>query len=117
MLPKPKRRIRWLTHEEAERLIRELPEHLAEMARFSLATGLRKANVTGLEWSQVNLQRRIAWIHPDQAKARKAIGIPLNAEAILVLRTQVGKHPPFRVYAARETREERQHEGLENSAR
>jgi len=49
MLPEPKRRIRWLTHEEAQRLIDELPEHLAEMVRFTLATGLRKANVTG--WS------------------------------------------------------------------
>ncbi len=95
MLPEPKRRIRWLTHEEAERLIVELPEHLAEMVRFSLATGLRKANVTELEWSQVNLQRRIAWIHADQAKARKAIGISLNAEAILVLRRQMGEHPRF----------------------
>ncbi len=95
MLPEPKRRIRWLTQEEAERLIVELPEHLAEMVRFSLATGLRKANVTELEWSQVNLQRRIAWIHADQAKARKAIGIPLNAEAVLVLRRQMGEHPRF----------------------
>jgi integrase len=34
-------------------------------------------------------------VHPDQAKGRKAIGIPLNAEAILVLRRQVGKHPRF----------------------
>ena len=95
MLREPKRRIRWLTHEEAQRLIEELPEHLAEMARFSLSTGLRKANVTGLEWSQVDLQRRVAWVHPDQAKGRKAIGIPLNAEAILVLQRQAGKHPRF----------------------
>jgi integrase len=95
MLPEPKRRIRWLTHEEAARLIRELPEHLAEMVRFSLATGLRKANVTGLEWSQVDLERRVAWIHPDQAKARKAIGIPLNAEAVVVLRRQIGQHTRF----------------------
>ena len=95
MLPEPKRRIRWLTREEAQRLIEELPEHLAEMVRFSLATGLRKANVTGLEWSQVDLQRRVAWIHSDQAKARKAIGIPLNAEAILALRRQMEKHPQF----------------------
>jgi len=95
MLPEPKRRIRWLTQEEAERLIAELPENLAEMVRFSLSTGLRKANVTGLEWSQVNLGRRIAWIHPDQAKSRKAIGVPLNAEAVLVLRRQLGKHSRF----------------------
>ena len=85
----------WLTREQAHRLIEELPEHLAEMVRFSLATGLRKANVTELEWSQVDLERRVAWVHPDQAKARKAIGVPLNAEAILVLRRQVGKHSRF----------------------
>ena len=56
------------------------------MARFALATGLRERNVTGLEWSQVDLERRVAWIHPDQAKARKAIGISLNRDAVLVLR-------------------------------
>lgn len=95
LLPEPKRRIRWLTHEEADSLITELPDHLAEIARFALATGLRKANVTGLEWAQVDLERRVAWIHPDQAKARKAIGVPLNAEAILVLRRQTGRHSRF----------------------
>jgi integrase len=93
MLPEPKRRVRWLTSEEAERLIGELPEHLAEMARFTLATGLREANVVGLEWSQVDLERQCAWIHPDQAKARKAIPVPLNADALSVIRRQIGKHP------------------------
>ena len=63
------------------------------MVIFPLATGLRQANVTGLEWSQVDLERRIAWIHPDQAKARKAISVPLNADAVLVIRRQLGKHP------------------------
>ena len=74
-------------------MLESLPEHLAEMVCFTLATGLREANVTGVEWSQVDLTRRVAWIHPDQAKARKAIPVPLNAEAVLVLRRQVGKHP------------------------
>jgi integrase len=92
MLPEPKRRIRWLTTGQAERLLEHLPEHLKAVARFSLATGLRKRNVVELEWSQVDLQRRIAWVHPDQAKARKAIAVPLNAEAIVVLRDQAGKH-------------------------
>ena len=95
LLPEPKRRIRWLTRDEAERLLKELPSHLADMARFSLATGLREANVTGLEWDQVDLERRIAWIHPDQAKGRRAIAVPLNAEAVVVLRRQQGMHPTW----------------------
>jgi len=85
------RRIRWLTLAEAERLLGELPTHLADMAQFSLETGLRRSNVTGLQWSQVDLVRRVAWIHPDQAKARKAITVPLSDTAIAVLRRQRGK--------------------------
>ena len=73
-------------------MLSELPDHLAAMARFALATGLREANVVKLEWSQVDLDRRCAWIHADQAKARKAIPVPLNTEAILVLRQQIGTH-------------------------
>lgn len=93
MLKEPTRRIRFLTREEAQRLLSALPEHLADMAAFSLATGLRRANVTGLQWTQVDLVRRIAWVHPDQAKARKAIAVPLNAEAVVIIRKRLGKHP------------------------
>jgi integrase len=92
MLKEPTRRVRFLTREEADKLLAELPEHLADMAAFSLATGLRRSNVTGLQWTQVESVRRLAWIHPDQAKARKAIAVPLNAEAVLIIRRQAGKH-------------------------
>jgi integrase len=92
MLREPTRRIRFLTRDEAQRLLAELPSHLADMAAFSLATGLRRANVTGLQWTQVDLVRRLAWIHPDQAKARKAIAVPLNADAVALISKQVGKH-------------------------
>jgi len=89
------KRIRWITRQEAERLYKELPDHLEAMARFSLATGLRESNVTGLEWSQIDMQRKVTWIHPDQAKAKKAIGIPLNADAIQAIRMQMGKHERY----------------------
>lgn len=92
MLRESRRRIRYLERQEAQRLLAELPEHLADMAAFSLSTGLRAANVTGLMWSQVDLDRRLAWIHPDQAKARKAIPVPLNADAVAVVAKQLGKH-------------------------
>jgi len=93
MLKEPTRRVRFITREEARKLLSELPTHMADMAAFSLATGLRKGNVTGLQWTQVDLVRRLAWIHPDQAKARKAIAVPLNAEAVVIIRRQLGKHP------------------------
>ncbi len=93
MLKEPIRRIRFLTHAEAQRLLDVLPPHLSDMAAFTLATGLRAANVTGLQWTQVDLVRRLAWVHADQAKARKALPVPLNAEAVVLIRKWLGKHP------------------------
>lgn len=89
------KRIRWITQEEAARLIKELPSHLADMATFSLVTGLRQSNVTGLQWSDVDLIKRHALIHADQAKGKKAIPVPLNDDAIAVIRKQIGKHNQF----------------------
>lgn len=63
MLKEPTRRIRFLTRDEVHALLAALPEHLADMAAFSLAKGLRASDVTGLQWSQVDLARRLAAIH------------------------------------------------------
>ena len=93
LLKEPSRRIRYLTPEQAMTLLRELPPHLRAMATFALATGLRRANVTGLTWEQVDLSRKLAWVHPDQAKSRRAIAVPLNDTAVAVVRAQVGIHP------------------------
>ena len=88
----PKGRIRWLTHEEWQALKPELAPHLRQMARFALATGLRQHNVTHLEWGQVDMGRKVAWVHADEAKGGEAIGVPLAAEAMEVLREQRGQN-------------------------
>lgn len=95
LLPEAQARVRWLTQAEAVTLIAELPDHLAAMARFTLATGLRSSNVTRLEWEQVDLLRRCAWIYADQAKGNKAIAVPLNDDALAVVRAQIGKNETF----------------------
>ncbi len=60
---------------------------------LALATGLRQANVLEEEWSQVDMERGVAWIHADQAKAGKDIHVSLNETALTVLRKQLGRHP------------------------
>src|SRR5689334_1430101 len=80
----PLRRVRWLTPKQVETLLAELPAHQRDLVVFALSTGLRQANVIKLEWSQVDLKRRVAWIHPDQAKARAAIHVSLNSMALQV---------------------------------
>jgi len=90
-----RRRIRWITSEEASKLLGCLPNHLAAMARFSLATGLREQNVLGLQWSQLDLSRRVAWIHGDEVKNSQALAVPLNEEALSVIRAQRFKNKRF----------------------
>lgn len=95
MRSEEKGRIRWLTKAEVVRLLKELPEHLADMVVFTLATGLRHSNVVGLKWKDVNLARAHALIHPDESKSKKAIPVPLNDMALEVIKKQQGKHAVF----------------------
>lgn len=85
-------RERSLTREQAGKLLAELPHHLRDLVLFSLATGLRQGNALRLEWSQINLEQRHAWIHAWQSKNRRPIAIPLNEAAYSVLIRQKGKH-------------------------
>jgi integrase len=86
-------RLRWLTADEIQRLLAEVQPHMGDMIRFTLATGLREQNVLGLEWNQIDMPRRVAWIHSDQAKMGRAISVPLNDSALTVLERRKGIHP------------------------
>jgi integrase len=46
-----------------------------------------------LEWNRVDLERKTAWL--NQTKNGTPRGVPLNRDAIAVLREQIGKHPQF----------------------
>jgi integrase len=123
LLKEPNRRVRFFTEDEARKLRQELPPHLRAMAWFSLLTGLRQRNVRELCWSQVNLGERIAWIHADEAKAGKAIAVPLSEAAVQVLNAQAGKHAeccftyrgqPIRQVGTKAWRAALQRAGIEN---
>jgi integrase len=86
-------RDRWLTHEDADRLIRHCAPHLAALVRYALATGCRASEITGLEWNRVDLNRRTAWL--NKTKNGTPRGVPLNEDAIEVLEEQRGKCAKF----------------------
>ena len=71
----------------------ELPKHVSEMMLFSLSTGLREANVVGLQWKQIAMQHhcRRDSFGPSQY-AEKAIAVPLNSDVLAVLRRHFGDH-------------------------
>ena len=56
---------------------------------------MRQANVLGLTWNQVDLDRKVCWYHPDEIKAGNVLGVVLNDTAVEVLKRQIGKHKKF----------------------
>jgi integrase len=76
------------TPEQAKALIAVMPEQLQGPIAFAFMTGLRKSNVYGLRWAQVDLDRSVAWVKPDDAKAGNLIVVPLNSAARAVLARQ-----------------------------
>jgi len=68
----PRKTPRFLTHEQADALIAALDtprrQHLCDMAKFSLATGIREGNVTGLTWDRVNLLQKFMFIQAERYK-------------------------------------------------
>ena len=93
LLPGEIERDRWLTREEADRLLSFCPPHLEALARYAMATGCRAQEITGLEWSRVDLVRCTAWL--NNTKNGTPRGVPLNHDALQVLSEQVGKHEQF----------------------
>lgn len=93
LLPGEVERDRWLTHVEATRLVAACPPHLGSIVRFALATGCRAREILDLEWDRVDVQRKTAWI--NKTKNGTPRGVPLNEDAVTVLREQIGKHAQY----------------------
>jgi integrase len=81
----PDREPVWLTAQQCEALIAQLPQHLRAPALFCALTGLRMSNARDLEWSRVDLERAHLWIPSSHYKTRRAHGVALPAEAVQLL--------------------------------
>jgi integrase len=77
-----------LTPEQFMSLENELPPHLRGPARFSVLTGLREANVTGLKWGQVDLVEGRVTIPSSHYKTKRVYSATLSAAAVDVLKAQ-----------------------------
>ena len=86
---------RWATREQVHSLLELLPPHLRDMAILACATGLRRSNITGLEWNRVDSQRATAFVPASQAKGKRAIVVPLNADALTVIERWRGRHARY----------------------
>lgn len=92
--PKCQGRIRWITHEEAERLIQGCDDkapYLPDMIKLALNTGMRRGEILNLEWSRVDLGQRLIHLDPEHQKNRRYGSVPLNTAATDTLRARF--HP------------------------
>lgn len=74
------RRVRYLTPEELQKLVMALPIWLRPIVTIARHTGLRRGNLLGLTWQEVDLNRRVIII--NKTKNGEPIGIPLTETAI-----------------------------------
>src|SRR6266705_4451714 len=74
--------------------------------------GPSSSECVGATGSQVDLARRCAWIHPDQAKARKAIAVPLTAAAVVVCVTADWQARDARIHVSGQANSAGQHQGV-----
>jgi integrase len=90
-------------------LLPELDSHYADylrpMALLALNTGLRRGELLGLKWSDVNLDVKVLTVTAATAKSGQTRRLPLNSEALAVLTSWRAQNrdsaPEVRVFTKR----------------
>jgi integrase len=79
----PKGRVRWITHDEADRLVEAAGPSLRPLVIFLLCTGTRLSEALYLDWRQVDLSRcHATFLDTKNGEDR---GVPLHPRAIAAL--------------------------------
>lgn len=85
-LPEPPGRNRWLTQDEATKLLlaarhEAKAPHLADFILLGLHTGMRPGEMLGLDWRRVDLQQGCILLEAGDQKNGKLGSVPLNRTA------------------------------------
>ena len=86
LLRRDDKRERYLSAEEETRLLDNASEELSPVIRFALNTGMRRGEILGLRWSDINFDSGVITIPATRSKGRKERHIPLNSMSLEVLR-------------------------------
>lgn len=71
----PPGRLRFLSEEEINRLLEELPEGTRTIVLCALYTGFRKGEILGLKWEDVDLKNRMIRVEKTKTNERRIIPI------------------------------------------
>jgi integrase len=72
----------------------DFTDHLSPLVLLALNTGMRRGELFGLSWADVDLCNKVITIRAATAKSQRTRRIPLNAEALDVLKRWKGEGTP-----------------------
>jgi integrase len=75
-----------LSEEQEQLLSAAAPDYIRDLLTFDLNTGLRKSDLFGLKWADVDMERRELKIIVKENKKLQVL--PLNEAAVAVLERQ-----------------------------
>lgn len=85
------KRDRVLSYEEETALFREASDHLKPILTCALQTGMRCAEILGLKWENVDLEKRQILIKAESSKSGKGRIIPITSTLLYELRRLEGR--------------------------
>lgn len=79
-------RDRTLTPEEYQRLVEHCTRHLKPMVELAYVTAMRKGEITGLKWQQVDFQNGVIILEAGDTKTQEKREVPIDEKLKTVLR-------------------------------
>ncbi|MDP4557909.1 site-specific integrase [Halomonas meridiana] len=114
-LKEPEGRVRWITHNEADRLVaaaktQRSGERLSDFILLALNTGARMNELLKMNWSRVDFDNALLHLEGEDTKSAKRRSVPLNDAALAALKRRwvwVSQNCPYSEWVFAKTNGER----------
>lgn len=83
LLPEPRGRTRFLTLDEAKRLLEATSRHLRPIIVCALETGMRRSEILGLRWSDVDMKTRTIYLGDTKNGESRLVPVSNRLYAVL----------------------------------
>lgn len=79
--------VRYLTEEQAQKLISACPDYFRPAVIFALYTGLRASEIFSLKWEQVDLENKVIRLEHTQTKTKECYTVHLTEQLVELLKS------------------------------